>query len=911
MEGDRFHSNTRQALRIPNQGGFIVPPLVSIANRNDQETMENAGDAMELDSSSTITNQIPLNNLGINLAENPNNEPFDSSSSSSLPNQHQVNNNILSNLTSNDNSSNEDVQDTGDNDPETDDEEHARFQLLRKRARTNSIAFPHPNFQTPINSRPGSLIHVLPPETLCLIFSYVYHKKDLLSILLTCKYWASLIVGMIWFRPGLLNKSIMRKLQMILEEDPTTQIWDYRLFIKRLNLSLISNLINDNFLYLFANCKNLERITLVNCTKLKSSSIAKLLDGCSRLQSIDLTGTTHLENDIYYSLANNCKRLQGLYAPGSYNISEDAVLSLIRNCPLLKRVKLSECNNITDVAIDSLVKNCPGLVELDVHGCEKITNASLNNLFLHSECLKEFKISKNQNITYECLENPSGTLLSLERLRILDFTQCSNITDKAVIKFVQLAPKLRNVVLSKCSSITDASLKAIATLGKNLHYIHLGHCSNITDVGAKELLQNCHRLQYIDLACCNQLTNATIIELAKLQKLRRIGLVKCSQITDEGILALAEQARNSDETLERVHLSYCVNLSIFPIYKLLQACPRLTHISLTGISQFLRPDITRFCREPPSEFNPHQKSIFCVFSGEGVNNLRTYLNHLIQTTEVQDREATEILQIIDGIIGTSTPIPLENFLTDENRFRFEHFIRTANDFLGDYPSINVGYERLDLFARCIFGGIQQTQATRVQRFFQLMHSRPVRAREREREAQRLQRMHLAMEATRNRHTTVLTSESRGLAEPVIQTYIPGNQVARLFQHTRSRAPRFHGSALEQMLLAGVDDGNTIVRLRDSNSSTSIEVIVFNPDDYRSLSSEIDNLPSDFITITFDQPRNRPQYIQRNFDQQRSIPVPRQNALRDSFRNVSRRVNVVQPLSNEDDHSTEDPIMNDD
>ncbi|ONH70431.1 SCF E3 ubiquitin ligase complex F-box protein GRR1 [Pichia kudriavzevii] len=846
MEGDRFHPNTRQALRIPNQGGFIVPPLVSIANRNNQETMENAGDAMELDSSSTITNQIPLNNLGINLAENPNNEPFDSSSSSSLPNQHQVNNNILSNLTSNDNSSNEDVQDTGDNDPETDDEEHARFQLLRKRARTNSIAFPHPNFQTPINSRPGSLIHVLPPETLCLIFSYVYHKKDLLSILLTCKYWASLI-----------------------------------------------------------------RITLVNCTKLKSSSIAKLLDGCSRLQSIDLTGTTHLENDIYYSLANNCKRLQGLYAPGSYNISEDAVLSLIRNCPLLKRVKLSECNNITDVAIDSLVKNCPGLVELDVHGCEKITNASLNNLFLHSECLKEFKISKNQNITYECLENPSGTLLSLERLRILDFTQCSNITDKAVIKFVQLAPKLRNVVLSKCSSITDASLKAIATLGKNLHYIHLGHCSNITDVGAKELLQNCHRLQYIDLACCNQLTNATIIELAKLQKLRRIGLVKCSQITDEGILALAEQARNSDETLERVHLSYCVNLSIFPIYKLLQACPRLTHISLTGISQFLRPDITRFCREPPSEFNPHQKSIFCVFSGEGVNNLRTYLNHLIQTTEVQDREATEILQIIDGIIGTSTPIPLENFLTDENRFRFEHFIRTANDFLGDYPSINVGYERLDLFARCIFGGIQQTQATRVQRFFQLMHSRPVRAREREREAQRLQRMHLAMEATRNRHTTVLTSESRGLAEPVIQTYIPGNQVARLFQHTRSRAPRFHGSALEQMLLAGVDDGNTIVRLRDSNSSTSIEVIVFNPDDYRSLSSEIDNLPSDFITITFDQPRNRPQYIQRNFDQQRSIPVPRQNALRDSFRNVSRRVNVVQPLSNEDDHSTEDPIMNDD
>lgn len=620
-----------------------------------------------------------------------------------------------------------------DLDPDTDDEQHARSQMLRKRARTNSVSIPNNSLLRHYSTNVGQQIHVLPPEMLCLIFSYVHSKKDLLSIALTCKYWADLIISMVWFRPGINNKSIFHKLETVMKMDQSQTVWDYRKFIKRLNLSLIPSMVNGPFLELFVGCTNLERVTLVNCNKLTSASITKLLENCKRLQSIDLTGVSSIQDDIYMQLAKHCKRLQGLYAPGSANISKTAVLELITNCPLLKRVKFSDCNNIDDEVIDVLVQSCPSLVELDIHGCEQITNESLYKIFSQLECLKEFKISKNSNITYECLESSvHGSIVSLDRLRILDFTQCSNITDKAIVKLMKLAPKLRNVVLSKCSSITDISLSAIATLSKNLHYIHLGHCSNITDVGAKELIKSCYRLQYIDLACCNQLTNETIVELSRLPKLRRIGLVKCNQITDEGILALADNAKNSEDTLERIHLSYCVNLTIYPISRLLRACPKLTHISLTGISQFLRPDITQFCREPPSEFNPHQKSIFCVFSGEGVKLLKDHLIHIIQTTEVEDREAMEIEQIVAGIISTSTPTNIEIIRRGVANDRFNHFLNTAREFIQDYEDIHITDEQLELFARCIFGGIQQTQATRIQRFFQLMHDRPARSRARAR-----------------------------------------------------------------------------------------------------------------------------------------------------------------------------------
>jgi len=75
----------------------------------------------------------------------------------------------------------------------------------------------------------------------------------------------------------------------------------------------------------------------------------------------------------------------------------------------------------------------------------------------------------------------------------------------------------------------------------------------------------------------------------------------------------------------------------------LNSCPRLTHLSLTGVQAFLREDLEIFCRDAPPgepgpthlyrfladffpEFTEHQRAVFCVFSGQGVVGLRKYLN---------------------------------------------------------------------------------------------------------------------------------------------------------------------------------------------------------------------------------------------------------------------------------------------
>lgn len=134
----------------------------------------------------------------------------------------------------------------------------------------------------------------------------------------------------------------------------------------------------------------------------------------------------------------------------------------------------------------------------------------------------------------------------------------------------------------------------------------------------------------------------SVFELSALSKLRRIGLVRVSNLTDQAIYALGER----HSTLERIHLSYCDQISVLAIHFLLQKLPKLTHLSLTGIPAFRRNELQQFCRDPPpvrlsfmstfldlttihkQEFNTTQRSSFCVYSGKGVSDLRNYLSDL-------------------------------------------------------------------------------------------------------------------------------------------------------------------------------------------------------------------------------------------------------------------------------------------
>lgn len=231
----------------------------------------------------------------------------------------------------------------------------------------------------------------------------------------------------------------------------------------------------------------------------------------------------------------------------------------------ISQLKLNGVVQVTDRSILSFAENCPAILEIDLHDCKLVTNPSVTSLMTTLRSLRELRLAHCVEISDAAFLNLPESL-SFDSLRILDLTACENVKDDAVERIVSAAPRLRNLVLAKCRFITDRAVQAICKLGKNLHYVHLGHCSNITDPAVIQLVKSCNRIRYIDLACCNRLTDNSVQQLATLPKLRHIGLVKCQLITDQSILALARPKVSPDplgtSSLERVHLSYCVNLTV-------------------------------------------------------------------------------------------------------------------------------------------------------------------------------------------------------------------------------------------------------------------------------------------------------------------------------------------------------------
>lgn len=226
-----------------------------------------------------------------------------------------------------------------------------------------------------------------------------------------------------------------------------------------------------------------------------------------------------------------------------------------------------------DATIMKFAANCKNVLEIDLHQCKNIGNDPITELLTQCHSLREFRLAGCELISDMAFLNlnPRQTY---ENLRILDLTSCVRITDAAVEKIVGAAPRLRNIVFAKCRNLTNRAVYAISKLGKNLHYLHLGHCGHITDEAVINLVENCGRIRYIDLGCCVNLTDNSVKRLAALPKLRRIGLVKCSAITDESVMALAAQHMRPHQmpdgkiimvpgsSLERVHLSYCTNLTV-------------------------------------------------------------------------------------------------------------------------------------------------------------------------------------------------------------------------------------------------------------------------------------------------------------------------------------------------------------
>ncbi|KAG0375276.1 SCF ubiquitin ligase complex subunit [Mortierella sp. AD032] len=412
------------------------------------------------------------------------------------------------------------------------------------------------------------------------MFKFLAAAHDLRSAILVCKLWCSCGMDLLWSKPALLTLTVAERMLQTMSLPST--IFPYTHYIRRLNLSFLALEVTDSMLIQFEPCARLERLLLAGSTKATIAGLQRVLFQCPGLYSLDLSDIPAVTDALIEFVAEKCPRLHTLYVGSCSSLTDASIVKLATSCPQLKRIKLSQCTLLTDRALLALTEHCPHLIEIDLTNCNLITDTSIQSVF---ECLpqiRDINMTLLTHITNNAFASISPKTHRYEQLRVLNFTSCANITDETLLKIIPAAPRLRR------------------------------------------LSQQCTRIRYLDLACCTNITDTSIFALAQLPKLRRIGLVKCSNITDYGVYAMLV-SQILPQTLERVHLSYCVNLSDTAIVSLVTQCRKLTHLSLTGVPAFIWPRYQMFCRAPPPEFTANQREVFCVFSGKGVRDLRKYM----------------------------------------------------------------------------------------------------------------------------------------------------------------------------------------------------------------------------------------------------------------------------------------------
>ncbi|KAJ2925665.1 hypothetical protein H1R20_g11431, partial [Candolleomyces eurysporus] len=461
-------------------------------------------------------------------------------------------------------------------------------------------------------------------------------------------------------------------------------------------------------------CELLERLVLDGCKQLTSAALEATLSSWPNLITIDLTDVFEVTNKAIISLAETSNKLQGVDLSRCRFLGDPVLIALAKNCPDLRRFKIGGSDLVTDIGVSAVVNGCPLLLKLDVRGCSSITDTAIREMWTHSPYMQELHLEfcdaltdlafpskveiakpgdprdqKDDNaeglvantdppqLVSEAKElanvEPQESLLSLpgltsvelctlvvhqfsKNLQSLSLSSCTRITDLAIEGIVTCAPGLRELRLRKCSLLTDRSVETICKLGHSLHYLDLAHVNQITNEAVKKLAQSCTGLKDVDFTCCDKLTDESVVELSKLPKLRRIVLVRVSKITDVAIYALAARAT----FLQNVHLSYCEQITLQAVHLLLDKARKLKHLTLTGIRVFMDPELQRFCREPPKDYN--SRAAFCVYSGHGITQLR---NHLDSTSiEMFDEQ-----RFLDAI-GDAPPVA-GNFGSDADSRWYE------------------------------------------------------------------------------------------------------------------------------------------------------------------------------------------------------------------------------------------------
>ncbi len=211
--------------------------------------------------------------------------------------------------------------------------------------------------------------------------------------------------------------------------------------------------VNDCFRYystgtncfsgLLKNFKNLTYLNLFSCKPLVNIGLQEIADGCTSLTSLNIDEVNYLSDTSFIYFVDRVKdRLQELWIDGE--TFTDAAFSKLGEIKKLRVLSISFADSMQSAGLRS-ISRLSNLVWLKV-GKGKLQSSDFVQMFSD---------------------------MKLQKLKHLDLSECSKLSDLGLIMISLNCLKLKNLVLSWCWELTDVGVHSVVRHCSQLSHLNL------------------------------------------------------------------------------------------------------------------------------------------------------------------------------------------------------------------------------------------------------------------------------------------------------------------------------------------------------------------------------------------------------------------------------------------------------
>lgn len=305
------------------------------------------------------------------------------------------------------------------------------------------------------------------------------------------------------------------------------------------------------------------QICVPDCSLIPEEDLTKLIAGCStaNLEVLRLDMCGRAFSDRLLQATFDCPSvglpsLTCLSLKGAYRLSDVGLSSFVQMAPLLSSVDLSQCSLLSETGIHTLADSlAPVIKELRLESCQQ---------------LEAFKILP--------------ALKKMQKLEVLSVAGIPGVTDEFVSELLAyLGCDLKELSLADCGKLTDGALQAIGAVCCALNALILDNLSLLTDTALVHLANGCRSLQTLSLKRCSFSDEAVAAFIgASGNCLSNLSLNNVKEVANHTVFALVS---NTHDTLSRLDVSWCRNLTDEALGLLADSCSLLRELILFGCTQ--------------------------------------------------------------------------------------------------------------------------------------------------------------------------------------------------------------------------------------------------------------------------------------------------------------------------------------